>query len=99
MFGNYSESYISHCSIHLFGISEALSKEGDIAALSHRSSRPEVFCKKVFLEISQSSQGNTCARISFLIKLLASACSFIKIETLAQVFSCEFCKISKSTFS
>ena len=31
---------------------------------------PEVFCKKkVFLEISQNSQENTCARDSFLIKL------------------------------
>ena len=29
--------------------------------------------KKVFLEISQNSQENTCARISFLIKLQASA--------------------------
>ena len=27
--------------------------------------------KKVFLEISQSSQENTCARVSFLIKLQA----------------------------
>ena len=26
-----------------------------------------VLCKKVFLEISQNSQGNTCARVSFLI--------------------------------
>ena len=26
-------------------------------------------------------------------------CSFIKKETLAQVFSCEFCEISKNTFS
>ena len=26
------------------------------------------------------------------------ACSFIKKETLAQVFSCEFCEISKNTF-
>ena len=25
-------------------------------------------------------------------------CNFIKKETLAQVFSCEFCKISKNTF-
>ena len=30
-----------------------------------------VLCKKVILEISQSSQGNTCARVSFLIKLEA----------------------------
>ena len=28
--------------------------------------------KKVFLEISQNSQKNTCARFSFLIKLQAS---------------------------
>ena len=38
--------------------------------------------KKVFLKISQNSQENTCARVSFLIKL--------------QAFSCEFCKIFKS---
>ena len=44
----------------------------------------------VFLEISQNSQENTCARVSFLIKL--------QKETLAQVFSCEFCEISKNTF-
>ena len=29
---------------------------------------------------------------------LAEACNFIKKESLAQVFSCEFCKISKNTF-
>ena len=27
------------------------------------------------------------------------ACNFIKIETPAKVFSCEFCEISKNTFS
>ena len=31
-----------------------------------------VLCKKVFLEISQNSQENTCVRVSFLIKLQAS---------------------------
>ena len=44
--------------------------------------------KNVFLKISQNSQQNTCARVSFLIKL--RACNFIKKETLAQVFSSEF---------
>ena len=39
--------------------------------------------KKVFLEISQDSQGSTCARVSFLTKLQAKACSFIKKATLA----------------
>ena len=49
--------------------------------------------EKVFLEISQNSQENNCARVSFLIKLQAEACNFTGKETLAQVFSCEFCKI------
>ena len=30
--------------------------------------------------------------------LRPEACNFIKIETLAQVFSCEFCEISNNTF-
>ena len=54
--------------------------------------------KKMFLEISQNSQENTCVRDSFLIKLQALACNFIEKESLAQVFSCEFCEISKNTF-
>ena len=44
----------------------------------------------MFLEILQNSQENTCARVSFLIKLEASG--------LAQVFCCEFCEIYKNTF-
>ena len=52
----------------------------------------------MFLEISQDSQENTCARVSFLIKLQTKACNFIKKGTLAQMFSCELCEISKSTF-
>ena len=54
--------------------------------------------KKVFLRILQNPLENTCARVSFLIKLRADACNLIKKETLAQLFSCEFCKISKNTF-
>ena len=57
-----------------------------------------VICKKVFLEISQNSQENTCSRVSFLIKLQAEACSFIKKETLAHLFSCKFGEIFKNTF-
>ena len=57
-----------------------------------------VLKRKFFLEISQNSQGNTCARVSSLIKLQGSACNFIKKETLAQVFSCEFCEIYKNRF-
>ena len=38
-------------------------------------------------------------KASILTKLQASVCNFIKKETLTQVFSCEFCEISKSAFS
>ena len=54
---------------------------------------------EVLLEISQNSPENTCARASFLMKLQVQACNFNKKENLAQVFSCEFCEISKNTFS
>ena len=50
---------------------------------------------KKLLEISQNSQENTCARVSFLIKLQAEDLAQV---ALAQVFSCEFCEISKNTF-
>ena len=47
--------------------------------------------KKVFLGISQNSQENTCAR--------PQGCNFIKKETLAEVFSSEYCEISQNNFS
>ena len=42
------------------------------------------FVKKLFLEISQKSQENNCARDSFLIK--PQACNFIKKESGTDVF-------------
>ena len=59
-------------------------KNGKIKVISEAATRG-VLCKKVFLEISQNSQERP-------------ACNFIKKGTLAQVFSCEFCEISKNTF-
>ena len=53
-----------------------------------RSSLPEVFHKKGVLRNFQNSRENTCAWVSFLIKVQA------KGESLAQVFFCEFCEIS-----
>ena len=48
-----------------------------------------VLQEKMFLEISQNSQENTCSRVSFLIKLQAWG---------PELISCEFCKTSKNTF-
>ena len=55
--------------------------------------------KEVFLKVSQNSLENTCARVSFLLKLQTETCNFIKKEILAQVLSCKFCEISTNTFS
>ena len=44
--------------------------------------------KNVLLEISQNSQENTCTTVTFLNKVA----NFSKF----QVFSCEFCEISKN---
>ena len=63
-----------------------------------RSSRPEVFCKKSVLGIFANSQENACARIIFFNKVAGLSQQLYKKETPAQVFSCEFCEISKNTF-
>ena len=69
---------------------ESFSKE---AVVQRRS------VKRVFLKISQNLQENTCARVSFLIKLQASGLKFYKKRDSGTGVSCEFCKISKNTFS
>ena len=63
-----------------------------------RSSRPEVFCKKGVLKKFAKFSGKHLCQSLFFNKVAGGACNFIKKETLAQVFSCEFCKISKNTF-
>ena len=52
-----------------------------------RSIRPEVFCKKRVLRYFAKFTGkHLCQSL------------FFKKETLVEVFSCEFCEISKNTF-
>ena len=63
--------------------------------LLSKSSRPEVFCKKGFLRNFTKFTGKHPWKSLFF---LPEACNFIKKKTLAQVFSCEFCEISKNTF-
>ena len=54
--------------------------------LLSRSSRPEVFCIKDVLR-------------NFVIFTGPETCNCIKKESLAHVFSCKFCEISKNPFS
>ena len=50
----------------------------------------------VFVEILRNSQENTSARDSFLLKLQALSLQLYYKESMAEVFSCKFCKISKN---
>ena len=62
-----------------------------------RSGRPEVFCKKGVLRNFTIFTGkHLCQSLVFNKESLKSL--FIKKEPLAQVFSCEFCEISKNNF-
>ena len=57
-----------------------------------RSSRSEMFCKKSVLRNFAKFKGKHLCQSP-------EACNFIKKETLGQLFSLEFYKISKNTFS
>ena len=50
-----------------------------------------ILLKKVFLEISQNSQENTSARVSFLIKLQKRLCN--------RCFPVSFAKLLRTPFS
>ena len=56
-----------------------------------------MFCKKGVLRNFAKFTGKHLRQSLFFLQ--AWACNFIKKETLAQMFSSEFCKISKDTFS
>ena len=65
-----------------------------------RSSHPEVFCKKGVLRNFPKFTGKYLCQSLFFNKVVGLRPGiFIKKETMAQVFSCEFCEISKHTFS
>ena len=66
-------------------------------SLTARSSQPEVFCEKVVLKnFAKFTRKHECQSI-FLIKARSRGLQLFKKETLAQMFSCKFCEIFKST--
>ena len=68
-------------------------------AIKHRSTRPEVFCKKgVLKNFTQKFTGKYLCQSLFFNSYRPQTCNLIEKKTLAQVFSCEFCEISKNTF-
>ena len=65
--------------------------ESSMLDLWQASSHQRCSVRKGVPRNSQNSKENTGARVSFLI-------NFNKKETQTQLFSCEFCKISKNNF-
>ena len=61
----------------------------------YRRSR-KCFVRKGVKILSRSLVTDTCARAYFWWNCRPQACNFSPKETLAQVFSCEFCEISKN---
>ena len=53
--------------------------------LLQKQSSEGILLKKVFLEILQNSQENTCARVSFLIKLQASSGRLLLVIVLSML--------------
>ena len=69
-----------------------------LTAALGRSSCLEVCYKNDVLRVFSKFTGKHLCQSLFSIKLQAKTCNFIKNETLAKVFFCEFCKTSKNTF-
>ena len=72
------------------------------ASARFRSSCQDVFCKKgVLRNFAKFTGKHLCQSLYFnkVAGLRPEACNVIKIETLAQLFSCEFWEISINTFS
>ena len=64
----------------------------------YRSSRPEMFCKKVFLKVCKIHR-KTCARVSFFNKVAGlRPATLLKKRLWHRCFFCEICKIFKTTF-
>ena len=72
-----------------------------LGSLRMRSQKqpPEVVYKKSVLRNFAKFIGKHLCQSLFFNKVEGSACNAVKKESLVRGFSCEFCKISKNTFS
>ena len=64
-----------------------------------KNSRPEVFCKKVFLEVAQNSQENTCDGASFFNKVEGlTPATLLKKRLWHKCFPVNFAKFIRIPF-
>ena len=69
-------SYLLAYAVYLVLYLDLRARKSKYCHLYSEAATRGVLCKKLVLEISQNSQENACARVSYLIKL--QACNFIK---------------------
>ena len=69
-----------------------------ILVLSSEAVARRCSVKKVFLEISQNSEENTCARVSFLIKLQARPATLLKKRLWHRCFPLKFATFLRTPF-
>ena len=58
--------------------------------LNNRTSRPEEFCKQVFLKISKNSEEHTSIRVPFSVKFQVKGCNFIKKRLQRRCFPVKY---------
>ena len=80
------------------GIVVIMYSEADLGLLQHPRWSPAVNYYHKALYLGCCSNPRSTSGTNATHWELEEACNFIKKETLAQVFSCEFCEISKNTF-
>ena len=69
-------------------------------SFKHAKQTSKNIADTTFKQDNTVKQENTCARISFQIKLQASACNFIQKEAQSQVFPCKlYKKLTSSVIS
>ena len=88
---------LCHCTRYQTWVPWIVDHQKFFWSVSFRSSHAEVFCEKRVLRNFAKFTGKHLCQSLFFNKSWTS--NFIKKETLAQVFSCEICDISKNTFS
>ena len=86
----------SRLSVHIY--QTLILQEANLRESIYKSSRPEVVCKIGLLRNFAKFTGKHLYQRLLLIKL-PKAWNNIKKDTMAQEFSCEFCEISKNSFS
>ena len=70
-----------------------ISKRSSTFLITQAATRVVLLKKGVLKNVAKFTRKHLCLSL-----LQVEACNFIKNKTLAQVFSCEFCEISKKTF-